>query len=288
MAKNIPKVLSTFVSSDSDTARMYSNLQAAVQPLLDFNAKWFSVKGSVLNVTGALQSLGAAVLTSFRAVPDGTLLAPGLAFLSNGTIGFERQGTGNAEQFNFRFNGVTFLSVTKGGYIWTSFSSTSAISFNNALGNLIGSISNAGVLNFPSYISQQGFKNTLACTHWNSAYTANALAQMQLACFNNNGNTVGSTPFVFKWPVPGSIVALNCNQAGPVTGTNVVLIYRNGTNVYNWSAGAGGNSTAYAVSYPKGIAALSFVANDVMTVFHQNTAAGNTQLLLHITIEMGA
>lgn len=283
MAKNIPKVLSTFVSSDSDTARMYSNLQAAVQPLLDFNAKWFSVKGSVLNVTGALQSLGAAVLTSFRAVPDGTLLAPGLAFLSNGTIGIERQGAGNSEQLNFRFNGVTFLSITKGGYIWTSFSSTSAISFNNALGNLIGSISNAGVLNFPSYISGSGFKGPVY---------AGSLTNVTL-----NGS--GGSPTVFLapngignymvMPFAGSVTAVVC----VTTSTSAAVAFyfsKNGAVVWN-IPGTSPAGTTQIFYTPVAKNTYQFAAGDSLILSARSnttsTAAG-VYVNAYLWVEVGA
>lgn len=61
MGRNIPKSLATFVSSDADTARTNSNVQAAVQPMLDFYNKWFISKTNALQIKGSIIPSGSIV-----------------------------------------------------------------------------------------------------------------------------------------------------------------------------------------------------------------------------------
>lgn len=149
------------------------------------------------------------------------------------------------------------------------------------------SVSGAGVALSSSFSSDRGFKTVISCgKYWNSAYPANIAVQTYEAVVNGSGGGNGTTPFIYRWSHPGSVVGMSLNQAGPISGVNYLAVYKNGAVAYTWTAGAGSYNTSFTTSFNK--AAIPFAANDVMTVFHSNSAAGNTQITAYLTLEMAA
>jgi hypothetical protein len=136
-------------------------------------------------------------------------------------------------------------------------------------------------------VSNAGFKTVVhAGTHWNSAYGANGINPIQQPVVNGNGGGLGTTPFLMKWSHAGSVVGASLNQAGPLVGTNYLQILKNGSLVYTWTCGTGGNNATFWGSFAKG--AIPFAAGDTMTVNHYVSVSGNTQVTVYLTLEMAA
>lgn len=192
-------------------------------------------------------------------------------------------------------NGI-FRTPT-GGYLAVTPASAGTCFYTTSVGNTAvrltiddtGSLNSSATVAATNVVSSVGFKNTIPCgTFWHNAYVANATYQMQEAVVNTNGNGLGSTPFLMKFTHAGSIIGMSLNQAGPITGSNFLIIYKNGAAVYTWNAGAGNNNSTFWVAFPKNSAGLTFVAGDTLTVYHQNNASGNTQIKAFLTLEMSA
>lgn len=148
-------------------------------------------------------------------------------------------------------------------------------------------LASAGPVAAPSFSSAAGFKTTVSCgKYWHSAYPANTTVQLLEPVINGNGGGAGTTPFVYPCAFAGSVVGLVMNQAGPITGINYLAVYKNGALAYFWTAGAGANNTPFRTTLAKG--QVPFTATDTLTVFHSNSAGGNTQISAHLVLEMSA
>ncbi len=191
---------------------------------------------------------------------------------------------GNTVFFNRAGNGFIITPPVAGPAFYVTNIGGSTATF---IVNDDGSASSVKSISAPTFISNSGFKSVICLGEfWHTSAVANTAYQLQKAVVNTATGGNGLTPWAFKPPQPGSIVGLSLNQAGPVTGTNYLQIYKNGVNYYSWLAGTGGNGACFWTSFGKGI--LTFNAGDTLTAYHYNTASGNTQVECHATIEMSA
>jgi hypothetical protein len=299
MARNIPKALATFVSSDPEIARMYSNVQAAVQPLLDFYNRWFSastagrltILGSVASQVGSqITVLGAGsatgnFLTSFRQVPDGTQAAPGLAFATNGASGVWHTGGNTAsEMWNIVMQGVKQISVTTAATIFQAPPNGAVAIFNDASGNNLGTINGQGVVNMPSFVSAQGFRYKIpAGFYWNSSYTS---GQVQSVIAIANGTSPATTPWAMPMDRAGSVTGVTTFYTGGTSCIQTVIIQKNGVTQQTINIANGGNGSRGVITFDKG--RLTFAAGDYYIVYYTFSVAGNVCIQTYLTFEFGA
>jgi hypothetical protein len=191
---------------------------------------------------------------------------------------------GHVNIFPSGSNGVIITPPVAGpAFYVTNIAGTSA----RFVVNDTGAVSSADNMSAATMTSSAGFKTVIhAGTHWNTAGTANSLNGLNFPVVNvaNGGN--GTTQFIYKWSHPGSVVGASLNQAGPVTGTNYLQILKNGSLLYTWTAGAGGNNATFWGAFSKGT--ITFAAGDTMTCNHSVNTAGNTQTNVYLTLEMAA
>lgn len=315
MARNIPKALATFVSSDPEVSRMYSHVQAALQPLLDFHQKWFAptTPGNQLTVLGAVAAtvggkvtvLGAgsaatAGLTSFRLVPDGTQAAPGLAFATNGASGVWHSGGATAsEAINVVLQGIKQISVMTAATIFQAPVNGAVAVFNDSSGNSLGTINGQGTVNMPSFVSAQGFKAVIpaGCYYLNNTAMTTAWTTLSVAVTPNAQNAATSLmPSVWIPCHSGSITGMSA-YLPTARATGVIIYFRtvvdNGAGTITYGATfAVGNVTLgkFSQPYAKGLAALSFTAGCYVyiQVSSNSTAAASFPLQANLEVELGA
>jgi hypothetical protein len=303
MARNIPKALATFVSSDPEIARMYSNVQAAVQPLLDFYNRWFStatagrltILGSVASQVGSqITVLGAGgatgnFLTSFRQIPDGTQAAPGLAFASNGASGIWHTGGSTAsEMWNIVMQGVKQLSVTPVATIFQAPPNGAVAIFNDSTGKSLGTINGQGVVNMPSFVSPLGFKNTYYLGQvTTSSQAANSTVQTYEVTNTVAGNSAGARYSSYTMPFPGSIMALTVDSSAINVAMSIQL-YKNGAIIANASTVLSTNTTKVVANFNKGT--FSFVAGDNLycIITYQAAVSSLVSTFPRVTVEFGS
>jgi hypothetical protein len=278
------------------------NLANAIQQLLDFANGTASPQTVLAPIMQQLQGVGTAYSVKTPALtvkgrPDGPFQVNQPTIL----LGEPQQTTANAQTISqkdmqiFSYGQIVAFGsrVQQDGFVIIPYVPGAAFrvapnnSSNAFVVNYDGTAGCSGNFTAPSYTNGNGFKNTIPVgAYWNTSYTASANVQLQQAVMNAANNAVGVTPFIWKFTHAGSITGMSMNQAGSTTGTNYLLIYKNGVNVYVWNAGVGTGNATFWAAFAKN--AIAFAAGDTLTCFFQNTAAGNTQVSAHLTLELAA
>lgn len=252
------------MTSSPDLTRVRDHVTSAVQPTLDFLNAYFgaAADGSLRALTSV--AFKAASFAGNLTVNNANLtVAGGKTFLQN--------ATGQADV-------LTVVPTIAGQAMKITNVSNTAI---------VMGVQADGTTYATTFISGNGFPSVLdAGQYWNSNAAANTQYQTQKSVVNTNGLAMGLTPFVYKFPRAGSIVGYSLNQAGAVAGGNLLQYLRNGTALGVLNVGTGNNGAAFWNTHGKG--AYPFAAGDTLTVTTGNTAAGNLQASILITIELSA
>lgn len=285
MARNIPKALATFVSSDSDTARMYSHIQAAVQPLLDFVNKNFPAgkTGQALNASGAVQ------LTQ-SLLANGTMRAPSLAFTNNTQLGWYY------DQANDRMvlvaNNAAIAYVSASGVTFALPISTSGIANTGAFSST-GTVTSTAI-GTPSFVSAQGFKSVIpAGEYWasNTAGSGSWISMVKAIVPTAQNSTASFMSNMWISTHPGSITGMSVYAPSPPPSGSLSfrLYVDSGSSNYQTQAQisiSAGINKQVAV-FNKGT--LPFSASSYVYMQVLSTAASaNVYCQGWITVELGA
>ncbi len=277
MALLIPKVVQSLFTQSADASRVRDNITTALQPVLDFFNQYIQV-----NADGSLafiRAITAPAVASTGAVTGASLTVNGLSKLNGGTT-----VNGDVVIYPTTGNGVIITPPVAGPAFYVTNIGGSAATFIVYDDGTARSVKSMAA---PTFTSDAGFKSVVCLGEcWNNNAVGGTAYQLQKPVQNLNGGGLGLTPWVFKPSQSGSVVGLSLNQAGPITGINSLQIIKNGGLLYTWNAGAGSNNACFWVAFPKG--QLPFNAGDTLTAWHYNSAAGNTQVECHATIELSA
>lgn len=282
------------VPADQDLSRIQDNLAAPLQQLLDFvNGSGSQGQAELLPALSAV-----AVGNASQNVVTPALIAHGRTdgpYKPNQpTVILGDPATANVAQRDsclFSYGQIVAMGskVLADGFVIVPQVAGAAFRTTN-----VGGTANAFIIDDAGNVTARslslitGMKSILPVgAYWNSSYTASANVQLLYTVANATGGGVGNTPVILKPEYAGSIVGMSLNQAGNVTGTNFLLIYKNGANSFVWNAGIGNNNSTFWAVFAKGTPALTFAPGDTLAVYFQNSAAGNCQVSAHLTVEMG-
>lgn len=273
MALQIPRVVQSLFVQDSDATRVRDNITTALQPVLDFFAAQIQI-----NADGTLSFLRQVALQAFTAASakiTGTLEAANIVTQRLQTAALFVKASGP--------NAVIIQPVDSMPVFYvTNPAGTSALFTVNGDGSV-----NSQAITATSLASALGIAAPLdAGFYWNTSASANTYYRTQKAVVNSANGGNGLSDFVFKFPRAGSIVGYTVNNAGPLTGQNLLGYYKNGAQIAGLQIGTGANNTAMNGAHSKGL--YPYGVGDQLNIAVGNASAGNYQATVQIVIEMGA
>jgi hypothetical protein len=236
-------------------------------------------------------STQALTVTQSTVLPDGTQALPGIAFSTNTATGVWHNNTGTASQeaVSVVLGGQPLVSLTTVGTILQAPTGGIPLLVNNSAGTLVGTITATGVVNFPSIVSQQGFRNTIG-----AGFLSNVSVSTGSFLISGNGMQL-------LVPVTKSGSVLTVFIAGQTNTNSVnVDVYKNGSLI--WANAAGQGLSGTSGSFGGQVRAIgqanrnqySVTAGDVLQLLARGSAQGaaatatNVYLQGFITIEEGA
>lgn len=243
--------------------------------------------GGDVNVAGTLVSNG-TVSGKFLLAQDGSQTAPGVGFQNNPKTGLWHNNIGTAaqEQLVAVLAGVPLVMLTTVGTVVQSPTGGAPLLINSSSGTNLGTINNAGVVNFPSFVSAAGFKADMPCgAYYNGSYPGGTVS-LGITAGNTTGGSIAVTPWSMPMTYAGSIVGWSFTHFGTTTANFSYSILVNGTAVINGglnnaTAGSKGATNTTKGRYP-------FNVGDVLTATCGWSASGNMGVQMFITVEHGA
>ena len=119
--------------------------------------------------------------------------------------------------------------------------------------------------------------------YWNSNGSANQYNSLVNPLYNQNGGTLGLANANWTAGSAGTITAISMFEAGPANGAHTVQILTNNNVIATIPVGTGGNGTPFQVA-----CSVPFNKNDAITAQVTNTASGNSQVQMSLTIKLSS